>query len=162
MSRKIRIRNHKFAMPDVVRLAHCSIHETLFFLGAPKEENDFTICVGIGLVKTIQKGDDFDLVGMDFGRGYTREIFVKNNHARRQIYTLKKGQYAWFYGLMKTYRQDDQLKMSFYAKAFQGWYVPKNMDIIKVDPNEIDKLTEENESKINFIDELLKGENDGQ
>ena len=40
--------------------------------------------------------------------------------------------------------------------------MPKNMDIIKVDPNEIDKLTEENESKINFIDDLLKGESDGQ
>lgn len=29
---------------------------------------------------------------------------------------------------------------------------------MKLDPNEIDKLTKENESKINFIDELLKGE----
>ena len=158
MSRKIRIRNHKFVMPDVVRLAHCSIHETLFFLGAPKEENDFTICVGIGLVKTIQKGDDCDLVGMDFGRGYSREILTKNNHARRQIYTLKKGQYAWFYGMMKYYTVEKKQKAFFYAKALQGWYVPKNMDIMKLDPQEIDKLTEENESKLNFIDNLLKGE----
>lgn len=158
---KVKIRNHKFAIPDIVRLAHCSMHETLLFLGTPKEENDFTICIGVGLVKTIQKGEDFDLVGIDFGRGYSREIYVKNNHARRQIYTLKKGQYAWFYGLMRCYKDGKKNKSCLYAKAFQGWYVPKNMDIVKVDPNEIEKLTQESESKINFIDELLKGDNDG-
>lgn len=155
---RVKIRNHSFAITDIVKLAHCSMHETLIFLGTPLEENDFTICFGIGLVKTIQKGEDFDLVGMDFGRGYSREIYVKNNHARRQIYTLKKGQYAWFYGLMKCYKEKGRKKSCLYAKAFQGWYVPKNMDIIKVDPNEIEKLTEENESKINFIDNLLKGD----
>ena len=159
MGRKISIRNHKFTIAEVVNLAHCSKHETLLFLGTPLEENEMTIAVGIGLVKTIQKGEDFDLVGMDFGRGYTREIYVKNNHARRQIYTLKKGQYAWFYGMLKCYKENRRKKSCLYAKAFQGWYVPKNMDIIKVDPNEIEKLSQENESKINFIDELLKGEN---
>ena len=155
---KVKIRNHSFSIVDVTRLAHCSNHETLIYLGTPIEDNKFTIAVGIGLVKSIKKGEDFDLVGMDFGRGYAREIYVKNNHARRQIYTLKKGQYAWFYGLMKAYKQDGKIKSVLYAKALQGWYVPKNMDIIKVDPNEIEKLTKENESKINFIDELLKGD----
>lgn len=158
MGGKVVIKGHKFAIPDIVRLVQCSTHETLIFLGTPIEENDMTICIGIGLVKTIQKGEDFDLVGMDFGRGYSREIYVKNNHARRQIYTLKKGQYAWFYGLMKLYKEGKKKKCCFYAKAFQGWYVPKNMDIVKIDPNEIEKLTKEKESKINFIDELLKGE----
>lgn len=155
---KIKIRNHEFAMPDIIKLVHYTMHETLLFFGSPQGKNDYTICIGIGRVMTIQKGEEFDLVGMDFGRGYTREVFVKNNHARRQIYTLKKGQYAWFYGLMKTYKIEKKIKCYFYAKAFQGWYVPKNMDIIKVDPNDIEILTEENESKINFIDELLKGE----
>ena len=160
MSKQIKIRNHKFIVPQVVRLAHYSIHETLIFLGTPIEDNDYTICVGIGLVKTIQKGEEFDLVGMDFGRGWCREIFVKNNHARRQIYTLKKGQYAWFYGLMKCVKQGRKTLVSFYAKAFQGWYVPKNMDIMKIDPSDIETLTKENESKINFIDDLLKGDNE--
>ena len=158
---KVKIRDHEFIMPDIFKLVHFTKHETLMFLGSPKDKEEYTIVVGIGRVMAIEKGQEFDLVKMDFGRGYSREILTKNNHARRQIYTLKKGQYAWFYGLMKTYRQDEQLKMSFYAKAFQGWYVPKNMDIIKIDPNEIEKLTEENESKINFIDELLE-KNDGQ
>lgn len=153
---KFKIRNHKFVVPDVMSMTHYSKHETLLFLGAPIEEKDFTICLGLGLVKVIQKGEDFDLVCMDFGRGYSREIYVKNNHARRQIYTLKKGQYAWFYGLMKCYRNGKQIRTSLYAKAFQGWYVPKSMDIMKVDPEDVEELTKENESKINFIDELVE------
>ena len=158
MGKKVNIRHHSFIITELVNLAHCSKHETLLFLGTPLEENKMTIAVGIGLVKVIQKGEEFDLVGMDFGRGYTREIYVKNNHARRQIYTLKKGQYAWFYGLMKCYKIGNSKKSCLFAKAFQGWYVPKNFDIKQLDPEEIEKLTEENESKINFIDELLKGE----
>ena len=156
---KVKIRNHKFVVPDVTRLTHYSQHETLLFFGTPLEEKDFTICLGVGLVKAIQKGQEFDLVCMDFGRGYSREIYVKNNHARRQIYTLKKGQYAWFYGLMRCLRINGKTNTTLYAKAFQGWYVPKNMDIKQLDPNEIDKLSQENQSKINFIDELLNGDN---
>ena len=157
---KVKIRGHKFAIPDVTRLTHYSQHETLLFLGAPLQEKDFTICLGVGLVKTIQKGEEFDLVGMDFGRGYSRQIYVKNNHARRQIYTLKKGQYAWFYGVMRCLTIDGKPNTTLYAKAFQGWYVPKNMDIMKIDPKDIDKLSQENESKINFIDQLLEGDNE--
>ena len=153
---KVKIRDHEFIMPDIFKLVHFTKHETLMFLGSPKDKEEYTIVVGIGRVMAIEKGQEFDLVKMDFGRGYSREILTKNNHARRQIYTLKKGQYAWFYGMMKYYTVEKKQKAFFYAKAFQGWYVPKNMDIMKLDPQEIDKLTEENESKLNFIDELFK------
>lgn len=155
---RVYIRNHRFSMPDATRVVQYAIHDTLWYLGSPLEDNEMTICVGIGIVKKIEKGEDFDLVGMDFGRGYARDIYVKNNHARRQIYTLKKGQLAWFYGFMKCYKIDGKKKANLFAKGFQGWFVPKNMDIMKVDPNDIVEMTEENESKINFIDELLKGE----
>lgn len=155
---KIKIRNHEFAMSNICRLVHYPLHETLLFLGSPKMNNKLTYCVGIGIVKVIQKGEDFDLVGMDFGAGFYRDIYVQHNHARRQIYTLKKGQYAWFYGFMRIYWENKTKKSCLYAKAFQGWYVPKNFDIKKLDPNDIDELTQENESKMNFIDELLKGE----
>lgn len=155
---RVKIKDKEYDMANISRLVHYSLHETLLFLGTPKADNK-TLCFGIGLVKVIQKGKDFDLVGMDFGRGYTREIFVKNNHARRQIYTLKKGQYAWFYGMISCYTdKDDKKKTTLYAKAFQGWFVPKNMDIIKVDPNEVERLSEENQSKLNFIDELFREE----
>lgn len=155
---KVKIRNHEFSLPNISKIVRFPAHETLFLLGAIKGRTDYTICVGIGVVRKIEKGEDFDLVGMDFGAGFMREIYVKSNHARRQIYTLKRGQYAWFYGSMKYYTEDNKQKSSLFAKAFQGWYVPKNLDIKKLDPNEIERLTKENESKINFIDELLKGE----
>lgn len=157
---KIKIRDHEFTISSIARVVHHTPYESLLFLGVPRDKLKYTMVVGIGLVRRIEKGEDFDLVGMDFGAGFIREIYVKNNHARRQIYTLKKGQYAWFYGTLKYYTEDGKRKSSLFAKAFQGWYVPKNLDIKKLDPEEIEKLTQENESKINFIDELLKGENE--
>lgn len=155
----IKIKKREFNLTDIARITHHSQYEALLFLGQPKEYKDKNYCLGVGIVKVIQKGEEFDLVGMDFGRGYSRQIFVKLNHARRQIYTLKRGQLAWFFGYLKVYREKDgKPKSVLFAKGFQGWYVPKNMDIKKIDPNEIDKLEEENESKLNFIDELLKGD----
>ena len=155
---KVKLKGRTFSVPNITRLVHYSQYETLFFLGPPKATKKYTICLGVGIVKVIQKGKDFDMVGMDFGRGFAREIYVKNNHARRQIATLKKGQYAWFYGTLRSYQDDGQWNTSLFAKAFQGWYVPKVMDIINIDPNEVEELTEENESKIDFIDKLISGD----
>lgn len=155
---KIRVRNSEYSVGAIIRVMHHPLYETLFFLGSPRDKAKYTICVGIGIVKVIEIGQDFDFVKIDFGAGFSRPIIVKNNHARRQIYTLKKGQYAWFYGTICYYRENGKMQATLYAKAFQGWYVPKNMDIKQIDPNEIEKLSQENQSKINFIDELLKGE----
>ena len=118
---KIIIRNHKFALSDVSRITHNSIHESLIYLGAPREHKDMTFCLGVGIVKVIQKGEEFDMVGIDFGRGYSRQIIVKNNHARRQIYTLKKGQLAWFYGYMRSYRIEGKTQTTFFAKGTWTW-----------------------------------------
>ena len=158
----VKIRHRKFNVREPTKLVHFSDHETLIRLGNSLESDDMTIVFGIGRVLRIEKGQEFDLVYMDFGRGYGREIFVKSNHARRQIYTMKKGQYSWFYGMLRYYKdeKDKKFKAALYAKAFQGWYVPKNFDIKKLDPNDIEQLSEENESKINFIDNLLKGNDD--
>lgn len=160
---RVKIRTHEFEMADISRLVHYFKHETLLILGTPVGNEKRRFVVGIGRPIKICKGEEFDVVYMDFGSGLWREIVVKSNHARRQIYTLKRGQYAWFYGFMCRYKDQEsgEFKTALYARAFQGWFVPKNMDIKKLDPNEIEKLTEENESKINFIDELLQGENNG-
>lgn len=154
---KVRFRDKDFNVAEIARLVHYSLHETLLFLGSPKNSKE-TFVIGLGTVMLIKKGEDFDMVGIDFGKGYAREIYVKNNHARRQIYTLKRGQLAWFYGTMTVYREDGKIRSSLFAKGFQGWYVPKSMDIIKVDPQDIEELTKENESKIDFIDKLISGE----
>lgn len=156
---RVRIKNKELCMSESVRVVHHSMNEAIVYLGPPKEDNSKNFCFGIGIVKKIEKGENFDIVKMDFGRGtYWRDIVVRMNHARRQIYTLKVGQLAWFFGFMKVYRQEGKRKAYFFARGFQGWYVPKNMDIKKLDPNEVEELTKENESKIDFIDELLKGE----
>ena len=153
---KLKINNKDWSVPNVSRLARYSPHETLIYMGEPTEHTKQVICVGIGLVKVIQKGEEYDMVAMDFGRGFTREIYVNLNHARRQIYTLKRGQYAWFYGTARFFRENGKLKAMFFAKALQGWFVPKQMDIVKADPNDIEEMTKENESKIDFIDNLFK------
>ena len=154
----IRMGSKEFTMSEIVRITHHSLNEALLFLGPPKEDKEKNFCIGVGIVKKIEKGENFDLVKMDFGRGYWRDIVVRMNHARRQIYTLKVGQLAWFFGFMKVYLKDKKRKAYFFARGFQGWYVPKNMDIKKLDPNEVEELTKENESKLDFIDELLKGD----
>ena len=150
-----------FGQPNITRLVHTLNCETLLTLGAPSDVKDYTMVVGIGHVRKIEKGKDFDIVGMDFGKGFVREIIVKNNHARRQIYTLKRGQYGWFLGLMKHYidQETKQARVQLYAKAFQGWYVPKNMDITKMEPEDItiEEMQDQKENQMNIIDELIGG-----
>lgn len=156
---KIRLRGKEYSVGEIARIVHYPLHETLLFLGPPSDKTTQVFCIGVGLVKVIEIGEEFDVVKMDFGGGFLRFIIVKNNHARRQIYTLKKGQYAWFYGTIRYYRNEKgKMLNTLFAKAFQGWYVPKNMDIRQIDPSEIEKLTEDTKSKVNFIDELLNGE----
>lgn len=157
---RIKIKGQKWQNITLCSLVHVAKHETLLYLGAPKDSADMIVVVGIGIPKHIEKGKEFDKVCMDFGKGYAKEIIVKSNHARRQIYTLKLGQYALFYGLAKPYTENKRKKVALYARMFQGMYVPMAADIKKIDPNDIEEMTIENESKLNFIDELLKGKND--
>ena len=156
---KIRIRNHEFATPDIARLVKHSLGETLIYCGPATFDSKAILCMGVGKVNKVQKGNKFDLVTMFFGR-ISREIIVVNNHARRQIFTLKVGQYASFVGYATAYAEDGKQKLQLYAKGLQGWFVPKTMDIKKIDPNDIEQMTEENESKINFIEELIGDDDD--
>lgn len=151
---KIRIRGHEFPTPDIARLVKHSLNETLIFCGPAAFDSKAILCMGVGRVNKIQKGNKFDLVTMFFGR-VVREIIVVNNHARRQIFTLKVGQYASFIGYANAYNQDGKQKLQLFAKGLQGWFVPKTIDTEKIDPNDIEQMTEENESKINFIEELI-------
>ena len=153
-------KDQKYNVSALVKLVHCSFHETLMYFGSPNENNSLTVVIGLGYVKKIEKGEDFDIVIMSFGRRTSRTIIVRSNQARRQIYTLKRGQYAWFFGTMKTYRIEGKNKPYFFATGFQGWYVPKNFDIKQLDKSELDRLSPENEKELDFIDKLLNGGND--
>ena len=152
---KIIFYDKEHLLGDIFRIAHCTKNESLLFLGNPEADKKTQVVLGVGLVKRIEKGQDFDIVKMSFGWRYWREIIVRDNHARRQIYTLKRGQYAWFFGKRRSYIIGGKLKCTYYATALQGWYVPKNMDIKQIDQSEIDKLSVDNEKEIKKIDELL-------
>lgn len=112
----------------------------------PKFSKTFSIFQGIGLVKRISRGEEFDVVYAVFGihSNKTRPIVVIENRARRQILTLKCGQYAIFYGACvkrkkrATYTNKqgksstvDTYYWELYAYMMQGFYVPKMFDIRK-------------------------------
>lgn len=122
--------------------------ESIFVFGCDKDK--FYTCAGIGTVVKVEHGQELDMVTMYFGR-VSRSIVVKNNHARRQIYTLKKGQLAWFFGMYKYY--EGGKKIYFYAKGFQAWYVPKALDIKNYDLDSIDEMQNET-SLLNFLDQF--------
>ena len=148
-----------FVMPDLEDIAHCSKHESLIFLGTSADDPSKRWCVGIGRVSFINHGEKMDIVGINFGRSYSRQIVVVHNQARRQVYSLKKTQLAWFYGFVKIYNIDGQIRTQFFARGFQPWYVPKALDIKNFNFDSVDQLEKENEtSMLNFIDDLLKGE----
>ena len=148
-----------FNVPDMRRYALYSQNESMMLFGKPEKRDNARMVVGIGIVCKVQKGDTMDIVKMNFGRHYARTIYVQHNQARRQIYTLKRGQPAWFYGFMQIYTENKQVKASFFARGFQAWYVPKMLDIKNYDSDTMEELTQENESDmLNFLDDIIKGD----
>lgn len=136
---------------------------------------------GIGKVTRISKGEQADMVYVLFypmAKGDAikpRVILVSGNHPRRQLLTLKCGQYAEFYGKaikkpMKHTRQDgrivDSYRWEMFAYAIQGWYVPNMFDVKKAHKDKVDEelFTDmsENESKLlnDIIDDLIKNRGD--
>lgn len=144
MKVKIGKYDNVFNVPNFHNLARTPKNESVWLFGKDRESN-YTLACGIGLVKGISHGKEFDIVYMDFGRGsdwrFLRKVIVMKNTARRQIYTLKINQYAWFYGAFARLTIDGHITEMFYAKALQGWYVPKSLDIKK--DNSIEKSMRE-------------------
>ena len=100
---------------------------------------------GVGVVYRVVKGDKVDMVYINFGmfpNHTTRVVFVYENHARRQILTLKKGQVCHVYGMARYYRvkydngTKEAIKLGIYARALQGWYVPTMLDIKRLPIND--------------------------
>lgn len=137
--------------------------ERLIYFGA-YSRTKATICVGIGTLLKVQKGNKFDIITMDFGR-YQRKIIVKLTQARKMVYTMKVNQLAWFVGTRKTYNEgkgkDRKVHSMFYAIGFQGWYVPNVFDIKQVDPQDIveEKLEKKAESQFEIINKIINGGN---
>lgn len=153
-------KKEEYVIPDIRNIVRCFRSETLFIFGINAENTKYRWCLGVGRVSKIKQGENFDLLYLNFGRKYAREIIVQYNHARRQLLTLKKGQLATFYGKFKIYvNEDGEMRTVFYAIGLQAWYVPKAMDIKQMDLEVFEKVKlEEETSMLNLIDELIQGE----
>ena len=147
----------EFYVPDITKLLKGSKNESLIFFGKSEHEQRYCLVLGVGRVTSIKTGNDFDWVKINFGRHYARNIIVKNNHARRQIYTLKKGQLAWFYGFYSVYRNDKgKIESIMYALGFQGWFVPKMFDIRHIDTDLPQPIDEQEQKEMEqMIDDLF-------
>lgn len=150
--------DEEYVVPDIKNLVRCFRSETLFIFGIDSANTKYRWCLGVGRVCKIQQGENFDLVYINFGRNYAREIIVQYNHARRQLLTLKKGQLATFYGKFKIYRNEqNQIRTVFYAIGLQAWYVPKAMDVKAIDTDAFDKIEKEQEKEmLEKINKLLE------
>ena len=104
--------------------------------------------MGIGVVKMITKGKDFDVIKVMFGiTNKCRDVIVYHTRARRQILTLKTGQYGLFYGTAKLSYSEipREGQTPYYKKQYslmaymvQGMYVPTMFDVKKDIENEIE------------------------
>lgn len=123
----------------------------------PPENMPYRMCLGIGRIQKVLKGEGLDIVYMRFGRRYARRIIVIDNHARRQVYTLKRGQMATFFGYFQV-RKDDEgnINTLFFSMNFQAWFVPKALDIKSFNVEDIEELDKQEES-MTLIDEILEG-----
>jgi len=147
-------------------------------------KNNVAYFFGIGLVMQISRGNEFDLVNMSFTAmgNKIRPVIVAGNNARRQLLTLKRGQYALVYGVAKkewNKSADPNFKPVYYAKwrlyayMIQGMYVPKMFDYKKneediangIEENQFDEMTDAQvqayqESAKEAIGSLLFGDED--
>lgn len=119
-----------------------------------------------GKVYKIERGENFDLVNVKCGfNARVREIIVTDNHARRQILTLKRGQYGTFYGQCRIYIVELENgkkvpKWHFFAYDIMGSYVPTMFDVKKREKNietgeEVNYIDNLMESKVEYFDGVL-------
>lgn len=136
-----------------------------------KYNGGFSIFDGTALVKRISRGNEFDIVYAVFGimSNKLRPIVVIENQARRQILTLKCGQYAYFYGACVKRKEEmtfngkikKVFRWEFYASVCQGYYVPKMFDVRKnatdIASGEIeDETTPMSDNETNAFDSQVK------
>ena len=166
-----------YNLPDFTNTMTHTPMEMLMIFGRHQAAKDlnFRQVMGVGIVRKISHGEKFDLVYMRFGTTKKiRRILVVDNHARRQILTLKKGSFATFVGYGRIYTieytnaQGETKKKPtwvFWALGFQTWYVPTMVDIKRDSLNENEDIeqmdSDDQELGIDILDqfEKSKGEN---
>lgn len=157
----------KIVSLPIQKLNHIPYESIVLFSHSRVSRKKCKIFFGIGIVYRVVKGEKCDLVYINFGLFPTQKprlVVVFENHARRQLITLKRGQVCSVYGLARFYeRKKEQdgvetkdLKFGLYAKAIQGWYVPTMFDIRKMPTNEdVVNPTEKEENLMDTFEDVL-------
>lgn len=114
------------------------------------ENNGLRYVVGWGIVNKVKKGEEYDVVLVNFGSGRSMKVFCKSEIARKQVYTLTKThpvEVVGLYAKVKRKREDGKTVYvsGIYADFINGWYVPKSFDIKKINNEDLETLTEERE-----------------
>ena len=109
----------------------------------------------IGVVVKIYKNDKFDVAYINCGLGGIEnnnniKIYFLQLNARKQVYTLKVGQFAMF-GLFRHKDMQTKSPNHYIVDWAMGIYVPKVVDIrnSELSENEIEEMTE---------DDLMEGQ----
>lgn len=160
MESKINCRNARFKTEFNVgaRLVRNFEGEALFNFGEI-HDTKYSFVFGIGCVLGISHSEKFDVVTINFGRRI-RKVICDTNHPRRQVYTLKVGQFANVLGVFKRWKHYDKengkwkWEYIMFARALQGWYVPKQFDMEQGNDN-IREMSEEDICETqNILDNL--------
>lgn len=125
-----------------------------------KTTKDYYYFFGYGKVNKIYKNNAFDIVFVDFGNGNGNKIYLVWEDARKQLSTLKVGQYAMF-GLIKNRHYKDNGPVHYMAIWVMGIYVPKIVDIRnkELTEEEIEEMTtDEYNEGFNFLDNFKKND----
>lgn len=146
---------------------HQTNNESLIILAGGRKcelEENHKWFIGIGKVVKILKGDEFDIICVNFGRGIAeevlRKIIVKSDMARKQIATIKINQYADFFGDyvgVKLKQKDGTYKYesSFIAYAIRGWYVPRAYDIKRTPKEELPETEQMDSDEYDYTHDIL-------
>jgi len=154
-------------------MEHLQDESLMLFSYSYHNKKRYRLFYGIGKVYRVVRGERQDLIYMNFGifkDKKTRLVVVFDNHARRQIMTLKRGQVCQVYGLCRYFTTTINLKgietkgvrLGLYAYAINGWYVPTVLDIRKMPVNAdlvapTEKEEEIQETFEDVLDEFFNG-----
>ena len=148
-------------------MEHLKNESLMLFSYSLRNKKKYRLFYGIGVVYRVVKGEKQDLIYINFGmfrEHKTRLVVAYENHARRQIMTLKRGQVCQVYGVCRYFSTKmehngittNAVKLGLYARAIQGWYVPTMLDIKKAPINEdlVEPSEKEKELQQTFEDVL--------
>ena len=162
------LENEECIRPTIAGTMEYLFGESLMLFGTQKfGKKTYRPFYGVGCVYRVVKGEKQDLVYIRFGcfdNVKVRLVVVYHNHARRQLLTLKRGQYCQVYGICRHFKSDivvrgketKGLKLGLYAIAINGWYVPTMIDIRKLPINEdLEEPTEKEQKFEDKMEEIL-------